>query len=92
MRMDSLPCAVVKPPNQIQRWSSDPRPSVAPATTIEGILGILHHLMLAGVLGLQAEIREHELPLGIGDIAAIGSVCDHTLYYAGNWTVVHNTL
>jgi hypothetical protein len=47
---------------------------------------------LAGVLGQQAEIGQYESPLGVGDIAGIGLVCDHTLYYDGDWTKVHNTL
>ena len=47
---------------------------------------------LAGVLGQQAEIGPDELPLGVGDVAGVGLVSDHTLNYAGNWTKVHNTL
>ena len=47
---------------------------------------------LAGVLGQEAEIGDHELPLGVGDIAGVRLVSDHTLYYAGDWTKVHNTL
>ena len=47
---------------------------------------------LPGVLGEQAEIKEDELPFGIGDVAGIGLVRDHTLNYVPNWTKVHNRL
>ena len=47
---------------------------------------------LAGVLGQQAEVGHDELPLGVGDVAGVGLVSDHTLNYVADWTKVHNTL
>jgi hypothetical protein len=49
-------------------------------------------IALAGVLGEQAEVGKDELPLGIGNVARVGLVSDHTLNYADDWTKVHNTL
>jgi hypothetical protein len=46
---------------------------------------------LAGVLGQEAGIGHDELPFGVGDIAGIGLVSNHALYYNGAWTRVHNT-
>ena len=47
---------------------------------------------LAGVLGEQADIRKDELPFGVGDVAGVGLVGDHTLNYVVHSTKVHNTL
>jgi hypothetical protein len=49
-------------------------------------------LALAGVLGQEAEIGDDESPFGVGDIAGIGLVSDHTLNYVVYYTKVHNTL
>ena len=47
---------------------------------------------LAGVLWQEAEVGEDELPFGVGDVAGVGLVSDHTLNYVPDWTTVHNTL
>jgi hypothetical protein len=44
----------------------------------------------AGVLGEQAEVGDDELPLGVGNVAGVGSVADQTLIDAAYWTKVHN--
>ena len=61
-----------------------------PAQSIEEITEVMD--TLAGVLGQEAEVRQDELPFGVGDVAGIGLVGDHALNYAGNRTKVHNTL
>ena len=61
-----------------------------PAQGVEDVAEVVDPL--AGVLGQEAEIGDDELPFGVGDVAGVGLVSDHTLNYAGNWTKVHNTL
>ena len=60
-----------------------------PAQGVEDVAEVM--LTLAGVLGQQAEVGQDELPFGVGDVAGVGLVCDHTLNYAHTWTTVHNT-
>ena len=45
-----------------------------------------------GVLGQQAEVRNHKLPYAIRNIAGVRLVSDHTLNYISSWTKVRNTL
>src|SRR5271165_937025 len=61
-----------------------------PPQAVEDVAEVIDPL--AGVLGQEAEIGDDEFPFGVGDIAGIGLVSDHTLFYAGDWTKVHNTL
>ena len=61
-----------------------------PAEGVEDVAEAV--LALAGVLGEQAEVGQDELPLGVGDVAGVGLVSDHTLNYVADWTKVHNTL
>jgi hypothetical protein len=61
-----------------------------PAGGVEDVAEVV--LSLSGVLGEQAEVGQDELPLGVGDVAGVGLVSDHTLNYDANRTKVHNTL
>ena len=61
-----------------------------PAEGIEDVAEVVD--TLSGVLGQQAEIGADEVPLGVGSIAGVRLVRDHTLKYAVDWTKVHNTL
>ena len=47
---------------------------------------------LADVLGQEAEVGRDELPFGVGDVAGIGLMSDHTLNEVAYCTKVHNTL
>jgi hypothetical protein len=61
-----------------------------PSEGVEDIAQVV--LALAGVLGQEAEVREGELPFGVGDVARVGLVGDHTLNYGRDRARVHNTL
>jgi hypothetical protein len=50
-----------------------------PAGGVEDVAEVVD--ALACVLGEQAEVRDDELPLGVGDITGVELVCDHILYY-----------
>jgi hypothetical protein len=39
---------------------------------------------LPGVFGQQAKVGENKLPFGIGDVAGVGIVSDHTRNYVAN--------
>ena len=50
-----------------------------PAEGVEDVAEVVD--ALAGVLGEQAEVGDDELPFGVGDVAGVGLVSDHTLNY-----------
>jgi hypothetical protein len=39
---------------------------------------------LVGVFGQQAQVGDDELPFGVGVVAGIGLVCDHTRNHVPN--------
>src|SRR5262249_13703986 len=60
-----------------------------PPQAVEDIAEVVDPL--SGILGQETEIGHDEFPLGVGDVAGVGLVSDHTLSYDGDWTKVHNT-
>jgi hypothetical protein len=62
---------------QVAPWRPGPD---KPTEGVEDVTEVVHPL--AGVLGEQAEVGQDELPFGVGDVAGVGLVSDHTLNYA----------